>query len=230
MVTNGGGGDGHLDGGERKGPIQRIAGPGTNAWAADGDQERARVRGGRERGRVGEEGASRGHSGGLFRVVSPSGIGDGGDASQGPATGHSAVNVLLDTHVVSEWVKPRPDEGVIAWVDGLDEDRAFLSVITLAELQFGTARLPDGSRKTRLATWVEDQLPLRFEGRILSVDVNTARLWGVFAARRDASGRSLGAMDGLIAATAAHHNLTLVTRNVSDFTGLDVELLNPWRA
>jgi predicted nucleic acid-binding protein len=138
------------------------------------------------------------------------------------------VSFLLDTNVISEWVKRRPDPGVIAWVADVDEDRVFLSVVTLAELRYGIARLADGGRRRRLDAWLRDELPLRFEGRLLSVDEAIADRWGEVVARREAAGRPIGVMDAFIAATANIHALKLVTRNKSDFESAANEIVNPW--
>lgn len=138
------------------------------------------------------------------------------------------MNFLLDTNVISEWVKPRPDRGVTTWLAQTDEDRIFMSVITLAELRDGIERLPKGARRNRLDTWLCDELPVRFEERVLTIDAATADECGRVMARGQASGRPVGAMDAFIAATAQRHDLTLVTRNVSDFASLTVRLLDPW--
>ena len=138
------------------------------------------------------------------------------------------MSFLLDTNVVSEWTKPRPNGGVITWLDEADEERVFLSVATLAELRHGVERLPAGSRRKLLDTWLSEQLPLRFESRILSVDNAVADAWGRLVAQCEARGRSLAAMDGLIAATAVAHDLTLVTRNATDFQAVLRAVLNPW--
>jgi predicted nucleic acid-binding protein len=138
------------------------------------------------------------------------------------------VSFLLDTNVVSEWVKQRPDPGVIAWLAAVDEDRVFLSVVTLAELRHGVERLADGNRRRRLDTWLRDDVPLRFEGRLLPVDHTVADRWGDVVARREAAGRPIGVMDAFIAATANVHGLKLVTRNDSDFRSVVKEIVNPW--
>lgn len=138
------------------------------------------------------------------------------------------MSFLLDTNVVSEWTKPRPDPAVVTWLAGLDEDRAFLSVITVAELRHGIQRLPIGARRHRFDEWLTKQLPLRFEARILAVDIETADAWGRIMARGQASGRPVGPMDAFIAATAERHDLTLATRNISDFDALGIRLINPW--
>jgi predicted nucleic acid-binding protein len=138
------------------------------------------------------------------------------------------VNFLLDTNVVSEWVKPRPNSGVVTWLAEVDEDRVFISVVTLAELRHGIERMAAGTRRARLDAWLTDELTARFEARILSVDAAIANMWGRIVARGQASGRPVGPMDAFIAATAEQQNLTLVTRNVSDFEALGIHLINPW--
>jgi toxin FitB len=138
------------------------------------------------------------------------------------------VSFLLDTDVVSEWTKPRPDAGVVRWLAEADEDRVFISVITLAELRYGIERMPAGSRRSRLDIWVTEQLPTRFEARVLPVDTETADTWGRVVARGKVRGRPVGTIDAFIAATAERHHLTLITRNVSDFDSLGIRLINPW--
>jgi predicted nucleic acid-binding protein len=138
------------------------------------------------------------------------------------------VSWLIDTNVVAEWVKPRPDERVVRWLAEADEDRLYLSVATLAEIRMGVEALAEGRRKHRLAAWLEDDLPNRFEGRILPVDAAVANAWGMVVARARAVGTTLGAMDAFFAATAAVHRLTLVTRNTRDFSTTGIELLDPW--
>ena len=138
------------------------------------------------------------------------------------------MSFLLDTNVVSEWVKPSPNPGVIAWTADVDEDRVFLSVVTLAELRYGIERMPVSSRRKRLAEWLEEELPLRFEGRILAIDPATADTCGKLVANSEARGRRIEAMDAFIAATAAVHHLAIVTRNTSDFEAVAADTLNPW--
>jgi hypothetical protein len=138
------------------------------------------------------------------------------------------VSFLIDTNVVSEWVKPRPNEGVVRWLAETDEDRIFLSTVTLAELRYGVERLAAGARRKRLDEWLRDELPLRFEGRVLAVDEKVAEAWGRVVARREAAGRPLAIMDAFLAATAEAHGLTVVTRNVGDFKLSTEAVLNPW--
>lgn len=138
------------------------------------------------------------------------------------------MTFLLDTNLVSEWVKPQPNPGVVSWLAGVDEDRVFLSVVTLAELRSGVERLVAGARRDRLEHWLVEELPARFEHRIIPIDAAIADFWGRIIQRGRAAGRPVAAMDGFIAATAAQHSLTLVTHNISDFDPLGLSLLDPW--
>lgn len=139
------------------------------------------------------------------------------------------MSFLLDTNVVSEWTKPQPNAGVTQWLDEVEEDSVFLSVVTFAELRQGVERLAPGARRKQLDTWLRSELPLRFEGRIAPVDGAVADEWGRVVARCEVRGKSIAAMDALIAATAVVHDFTLVTRNVSDFKFALKSVLNPWR-
>ena len=137
------------------------------------------------------------------------------------------MNFLLDTNAVSEWVKQRPNQGLIRWMESADEDRLFLSVISLAELRYGVERMAAGARRSRLEQWLRDELPLRFEGRILAIDASIAEAWGRIVSRSEAVGRPIGAMDAFLSATSEIYRLTLVTRNVSHFP-LVKAVVNPW--
>lgn len=139
------------------------------------------------------------------------------------------MSFLLDTNVISEWVKPRPDPHVVAWLADTDEDRTFLSAISFAEIRLGIELLPEGRRRRQLALWLAEDLTARFEGRILPVDRHIAEAWGVITARGRTAGATLPAIDGFFAATAEAHRLTLVTRNVKDFAPVGIPLLNPWQ-
>jgi toxin FitB len=139
------------------------------------------------------------------------------------------VNFLLDTNVISEWVRPQPDRNVIAWTADLDEDRAFISVISFAEIRRGVEMLPNGRRRERLAAWLTEDLSARFEQRILDIDLRVAETWGTLMARGQKIGLTLGSMDAFIAATARAHGLTLATRNIKDFQRLGLSLLDPWQ-
>jgi hypothetical protein len=138
------------------------------------------------------------------------------------------VNYLLDTNVVSELAKPQPASRVVAWLADADEDRLFISVITIAELRHGVERLAAGRRRERLHEWLDVELPERFAGRVLSIDAVVANAWGIIVAKRERVGRPIGAVDAFLAATALAHRLTFVTRNVSDFALSLTALVNPW--
>lgn len=139
------------------------------------------------------------------------------------------MTFLLDTNVVSEWTKPRPDPGVANWLAHVNEDTVFLSVVTFAELRHGIERLPVSKRRKQLDEWLRGDLPLRFEQRILPIDGAVADEWGRLVARHESLGRPIHAMDALIAATAEVHALTLVTRNASDFAASVKSVINPWK-
>jgi predicted nucleic acid-binding protein len=138
------------------------------------------------------------------------------------------VSYLLDTNVVSEWTRPRPDPAVVAFLAATNEDLVFLSVITLGELRRGVDRLPAGRRRAALDEWLENDLIQRFEGRILGIDRDVALAWGRIMARSERRGRTPGVMDVWIAAIAEVRDLTVVTRNVPDFAPLLGRIFNPW--
>ena len=137
---------------------------------------------------------------------------------------------LLDTNTVSELVSVTPNQRVLDWMDAADENRLFLSAMTLGEIRQGVAALPQSKKRTRLETWLEVDLQTRFAGRILAVDGAVADRWGWIMAQAQVKGMTLPVVDGLIAATALHHNLTAVTRNVSDFAVVGLSVVNPWEA
>ena len=140
------------------------------------------------------------------------------------------MNYLLDTNVLCEPAKPKPNERVLEWLAVADEDRIFLSTITLAEIQRGVSRLPQGARRERTRSWLEHEVMERFENRIFPVDNAVGLVWGRLMADAESSGRTMNSMDGFIAATAMARDLTLVTRNIPDFRGLVPHLLNPWES
>ena len=135
---------------------------------------------------------------------------------------------LLDTNCVSELVRVKPEPRVLEWMEAADEGLLYLSVLTLGEIRKGLAGLAQGKRRTQLETWLEVELRSRFSGRILAIDAPVADRWGVLAAQARRNGTSLPIIDGLLAATALHYNLTVVSRNASDFANAQVEVLNPW--
>lgn len=132
---------------------------------------------------------------------------------------------LLDTNVLSEFERTRPDGKVIQWMRSSDEETFFVSVLTLGEIRRGILRLQDQHRKMRLERWRED-LVLRFQDRVLPIDAPVADLWGQITA--GLASKPLPVVDALLAATAIHYGLTLVTRNTCDVERTGVSVLNPW--
>ena len=137
---------------------------------------------------------------------------------------------LLDTNCISELVSPKPEPRVIEWVDTTDEALLYLSALSVGEIRKGIDALPDSRRRTRLETWLEVDLKARFAGRILPIDAAIAGRWGALAAAAKRIGKALAIIDGLIAATALHHDLAIVTRNTSDFATTHARVLNPWES
>ena len=140
------------------------------------------------------------------------------------------MRLLLDTNVLSEVTRPAPDVRVLDWLDGLDEDRSFISVVSIAEIRRGVALMDEGRKREALAEWLARDLPQRFEQRVLPVDEPVALAWGDLMGLAKRHGRGLSSMDGLIAATAIAQELTLATRNTKDFEGFGIELFDPWAA
>ena len=135
---------------------------------------------------------------------------------------------LLDTYCISELVSARPQPSVVEWMESADESLLYLSVLTLGEIRKGLALLSQSKRRTRLETWLDVELRARFAGRILPIDAAVADRWGLLAAGAKTQGKALSVIDGLLAATALHHNLTIVSRNAGDFAYVQVPVLNPW--
>jgi toxin FitB len=139
------------------------------------------------------------------------------------------MNYLLDTCVISELVAKRSEPKVINWIDSIVDTRLYLSVITIGEIRKGIEKLPDSKRKALISSWLEDQLLIRFDGRIVPIDTDLILTWGQLVGMLEATGKQMAAIDSLIAATAIHGRFTLVTRNVEDFKNAGVMILNPWK-
>ena len=135
---------------------------------------------------------------------------------------------LLDTSVISELIQSEPDGNVLRWIDDTDETILFLSVLTLGEIRNGIERLNPGKRRGRLESWLTVDLHHRFHDRVLTIDGPIAERWGTLSATAAKKGRPVPVIDGLLAATALHHDLTLVTRNDMDFGGTGLPTFNPW--
>ena len=140
------------------------------------------------------------------------------------------MKYLFDTTVISELVSKQPNEHVITWIDGVDDRLVYLSVITIGEIKRGIEKLPNSQRTHTLNNWLNEELLIRFDGKILTIDIPVILTWGKLVAKLGNQGRALPAIDSLIAATALHHDLRLVTRNEKDFEGTGVVVINPWFA
>lgn len=135
------------------------------------------------------------------------------------------MSYLLDTNVVSELVRARPHAGVVRWVGSQPSHALHLSVLTLGEIRSGVERLADRRRREKLRAWLEQDLISWFEGRLLAISVEVADRWGRLRCEvKD----PVPAIDSLLAATALHHDLRLVTRNTADFRYPGLEVVNPW--
>ncbi len=132
---------------------------------------------------------------------------------------------LLGTNVVSELIKPRPNSGVVQWMEYTDENLLYLSVLTLGEIRKGITSQSESKRRMSLEAWLTHELILRFEGRILDIDHAVADRWGRVSG---ASKQLLPVIDSLLAATALHYDLILVTRDIRSIEATGVALLNPW--
>jgi predicted nucleic acid-binding protein len=137
---------------------------------------------------------------------------------------------LLDTNIPSELTQPMPDPRVRDWVDAQDNASLYFSVVSVGELRRGFTMLSPGKKRTRLEQWFEQYLLPLFGDRILPVTQSIGDCWGVLDGECQLRGKTLNTADGMIAATALKHGLTVVTRNVKDFAGLGVIVLNPWDA
>jgi tRNA(fMet)-specific endonuclease VapC len=138
------------------------------------------------------------------------------------------MKALLDTCVISELTTKQPNPKVVEYVDLLDPEDVYLSVITIGEIVKGIEKLSKSRRRQDLQAWLKDDLLVRFEGNIVALDTDVLIEWGALTARLESAGKTMPAIDSLIAATALAKKMTLVTRNVSDFEETDVEIVNPW--
>lgn len=138
------------------------------------------------------------------------------------------MNYILDTNVISELIAPKPNSNVTRWIEGVDSDHVFISVITVGELKKGIDKLPDSKGKEMLDQWLREELLVRFQDHLLSIDTDTMLLWGSLNARLETMGRPISAVDGLLAATAIQYRYTLVTRNSAHFVNTGILLYNPW--
>lgn len=135
---------------------------------------------------------------------------------------------LLDTNIVSETVKPKPEKRVLAWLEAQTPAELFLAAQTMGELVRGARKVKEKARRERFETWIEQDLAEQFEGRVLPFDGAAAVHWGRLMGDGDRTGRTPAAADAQIAAVAIQHDLTLATRNTRDFERFDMKLVDPW--
>lgn len=139
-------------------------------------------------------------------------------------------NYLLDTCTISEIIKPSPNKGVISWLEQIPEERLFISVLSLGEIQQGIEKLPTGKKKEKISNWFDFELIQRFEGRIVGITEKEALYWGTISGRSAGKGHTLPVIDAMLAASAICNNLIIVTNDTHHFEQLDIRVLNPWKA
>jgi toxin FitB len=138
------------------------------------------------------------------------------------------MNYLFDTNVISELIAKQPNQKVIDWIDRLDANSVYLSVITIGEIRKGIEKLAPSQRRTTLTAWLTHDLLVRFDGRIAAITTDVILIWGELTGRMENAGHPIAAIDSLIAAIALAGNYRLVTRNTVDFQHTGVTVINPW--
>jgi toxin FitB len=139
------------------------------------------------------------------------------------------MKYLFDTNVISELISKQPNLSVIEWVDQLDPQTVYISVITIGEIRKGIVKLPESPRRTALTKWLETDLLLRFEGKIAAVTTSVMLRWGELVGQLELAGKPMPAIDSLIAAIALEGQFALVTRNDEDFQHTGITVINPWK-
>lgn len=137
---------------------------------------------------------------------------------------------LIDTNVISETFRARPDPRALAWIGRQMSGDLFLAAVSLGELVRGVQRVKNTARRERLTRWINHDLTAQFQGRILPFDREAAVIWGAIMGEGDRTGRPKPMADAQIAAVALRNGLTLATRNIRDFTDMQVTLVDPWAA
>jgi predicted nucleic acid-binding protein len=136
--------------------------------------------------------------------------------------------IVLDTNVISELMRPQTDESVLGWVDAQGQDELFVTAITVGEISYGIARLPDGKRKSDLRVAADETFDVDFTDRVLAFDKGAAEHYGHVVSQRERSGRPISMADAMIASICLSYSASLATRNVADFDGVGLHLINPW--
>lgn len=138
------------------------------------------------------------------------------------------MNYLIDTCVISELIKSKPNASCIKWMKSHDNASYFISVLTIGEIKKGISKLVDSNKRVLLEEWYEKDFIPRFQSKILPIDEAVAARWGELLASCENAKRTLPTIDSLIGATAISHNLAIVTRNIKDFMHINVQIIDPW--
>jgi len=138
------------------------------------------------------------------------------------------VKYLLDTNIISEFISKTPNQKVIDYILALNEDDLYLSVITIGEIKAGIEKLANSQKKDKLLYWLANDLLVRFENKIIDIDIEVMLQWGVLNSYLKQLGKPLPIMDSLIGATTQVKDMTLLTRNENDFLNLDIKIVNPF--
>lgn len=138
------------------------------------------------------------------------------------------MNYLLDTNIISEVISKQPNQKVIDFIYNLDENKVFLSVITIGEIKAGIEKLENGTKKDNLLSWLNIDLMERFKFRIVDIDIDTMLTWGGITHKLKILGNPLPVMDSLIGATCKTKNMILITRNEKDFKNINIQIINPF--
>jgi len=136
--------------------------------------------------------------------------------------------ILVDTNVISEPLRSKPNDTVVQWIDAQPVETLYLTAITVAELRYGIAVMADGKRRTRLSDGLEKKVLPLFSNRVLSFSVHTSKYYAELMASAKSAGLAVGSSDGMIAAIALEHKMSIATRDTTPFEAAGVTVINPW--